>query len=312
MNKNSLRIRNMLWAPIKLSCFFTVVFALNVSAQPKPQLSVAKIMQGPDFVGNLPDKPYWSEDSKYVYFTWNPEKADEDSLYKIAISDEGAVPQKVPQKELLTAPSAAGKYSRDYSRKVFIRENDIFLADIVQNRLQRITSTYEAESNTAFNQDETAIIFQRGNGLFSRDISNGDIKQIVQFIADEKPGESKNSDSEIKAYISKEELKLISVLREKKEKKERKKNATDQKRDVALIYIEEQTIYNPQLAPDGKYVTVLLGQKHSELSTEVPSYVEESGYSKMLKARSKVGSPQQKYKLAVVDLAKETLTYADD
>jgi hypothetical protein len=33
-----------------------------------------EIMEGEDFVGYLPEDIRWSEDSKTVYFTWNPEK----------------------------------------------------------------------------------------------------------------------------------------------------------------------------------------------------------------------------------------------
>ena len=37
-------------------------------------------MQGDDFVGHLPSNPQWSLDGQTLYFDWNPEKAQNDSL----------------------------------------------------------------------------------------------------------------------------------------------------------------------------------------------------------------------------------------
>ncbi|UCC44383.1 MAG: hypothetical protein JSU65_00175, partial [Candidatus Zixiibacteriota bacterium] len=41
----------------------------------KPELTVEKIMRDPKWIGESPDWISWSEDSKSIYFWWNPENA---------------------------------------------------------------------------------------------------------------------------------------------------------------------------------------------------------------------------------------------
>lgn len=291
----------------RITLFFILVFAANLAAQTKPELTVAKIMQGSNYVGNLPSDQYWSEDNEHIYFDWNPENADDDSLYRISIKNIDSAPEKVPARELKNVPSKYGVYTRDYSKKVFTRDGDIFFEDIKNNNRERITTTFETEKNVRFNQDETALIFQKENGLYSWNINSGRFRQIVQFKSGKNPSEE--TKTELEKFTENEELRHFSILRERKEKKVHKKISEDQQKDIPVIYIGSQTTNDPQLSPDGKFVTTLLAHEHDAIKTEVPTYVDESGHAKMLSARSKVGSSQQKYKFAVIDLEKETLTY---
>ncbi|HCM77942.1 MAG TPA: hypothetical protein DIS90_16280, partial [Cytophagales bacterium] len=57
------------------------------------ELTVEKIMRDPKWIGVAPSDVFWSEDSKTIYFNWNPANAAGDSLYAISISNK--IPQKV-------------------------------------------------------------------------------------------------------------------------------------------------------------------------------------------------------------------------
>jgi len=73
-----------------LSKLFLLVFILpNVThAQPKTELDVKTIMQDPKtWVGSAPNSPFWSEDGKWIYFNWNPDAVDSDSLYRLSAAD---------------------------------------------------------------------------------------------------------------------------------------------------------------------------------------------------------------------------------
>ncbi len=66
--------------------FFTAI-SVNASAQRLENLTVEKIMRDPKWIGTSPAGIRWSDDSKKIYFTWNPNAADHDELYSITPGD---------------------------------------------------------------------------------------------------------------------------------------------------------------------------------------------------------------------------------
>ena len=69
-----------------------VLMLLSVAclqAQQTTQLTVASIMRDPAWIGSSPGRPFWSLDGSTVYFTWNPENADSDSLYAVPAGGVG-------------------------------------------------------------------------------------------------------------------------------------------------------------------------------------------------------------------------------
>ena len=99
-----------------IALVFLLSYSIVTYAQEKQELSVAKIMQDPkSWVGTSPRNPYWSEDSKTIYFNWNPDKNPGDSLYKV--SAPWTTPEKVTQTELRNLPSRSGSYNKDRTKK---------------------------------------------------------------------------------------------------------------------------------------------------------------------------------------------------
>ena len=95
---------------MKIILFF-LAFCSNI-AFINAQLSVEQIMQDPKIsVGALPSNVFWSENSKIVYFSWNPENNKADSLYAASASDKK--PLKVAPEVRRSLPSAFGDYNRD-------------------------------------------------------------------------------------------------------------------------------------------------------------------------------------------------------
>ncbi|WP_379086565.1 hypothetical protein [Pedobacter sp. UC225_65] len=62
---------------------YLFLFLLSVSiaqAQQLAPLTVQKIMRDPKWMGNAPTNYRWSEDSKTVFFSWNPENKERSGL----------------------------------------------------------------------------------------------------------------------------------------------------------------------------------------------------------------------------------------
>ena len=81
----------------------------NALAQQKPELTVAGIMQHPRWMGTAPTAPYWAEDGSRIFFGYNPDGADADSLYAYAFSTRKI--SKVSPADRRRLPPAEGVYN---------------------------------------------------------------------------------------------------------------------------------------------------------------------------------------------------------
>ena len=94
-----------------------VVFNLLAFTYLNAQLTIEKIMADPKIsVGALPSNITWSEDSKTVYFNWNPELKKADSLYAVSVADNESY--KVSAEMRRALPSPFGNYNREKTKKV--------------------------------------------------------------------------------------------------------------------------------------------------------------------------------------------------
>ena len=62
-----------------LSIFFLAIFGHISGAQ---TLAISDFMGGHDYVGHLPQAPFWAGNSERFYFYWNPEGKEYEELYQ--------------------------------------------------------------------------------------------------------------------------------------------------------------------------------------------------------------------------------------
>ncbi len=284
-----------------------IAFLISYLPPLQAQLTIEKIMDDPKIsVGALPSGPYWSEDSKTVYFNWNPEHNTADSLYAVNVS--GGKPYKLSPEQRRALPSGFGVYNRRRDQKIYTKNGDLFLLDCTTMQVRALTNTIESEYNVAFNADETQVLFTRNNNLYSLDLSNGALRQWTNFQSGVAKTDSKGNEQE--KWLKKDQLSLFSVIQKRADDKaEADKNAkTEQPKRPREIYLDEKRAEDLQLSPDGNFVTYRLSTSpKNEKRTIVPSYVTESGFTEDLPGRSKVGSTQTSQEYWVFDLQRDTV-----
>jgi len=286
-----------------LLTILTTALIFSIKAQ---QLSVEQIMQDPKFtIGALPSNIFWAEDSKTIYFNWNPDKNKADSLYGASISEKK--PFKIAPQVRRALPSNNGNYSTDFSKKVYAKNGDVFLMDCRTMTIRQITNTVESETNPSFNSKDDKIVFTKSNNLFSFNIGNGEIDQLTNFQTGTKKPEPKLSEQE--KWQKQDQLSLFDILKERSDKKKEgdKIQKADLPKRAKEIFVEDRNVLEPQLSPDEKYITYRLAKSASgSKSAFVPSYVTESGFTEDLPARTKVGAAQTSYEFWVYDIKKDT------
>jgi dipeptidyl aminopeptidase/acylaminoacyl peptidase len=295
----------------------------NVFAQPSPkaekpsdrlQLTVDAIMQDPKvWMGTSPSNPYWSDDSKTLYFDWNPDKNKSDSLYKVTFRAGKTLTASQPQKVspvdrrlLPTEPIAA--FNRARTQRLFERQGDIYWIDVKTGRIRQLTSTVEMEANPVFSGDEQQVIFRRTPNLFSINLQSGELMQLTDFRTGAKKAEPKLTDEE--KFLKQDQLRLSTVLKERKAKKDEadRISKADKPKRPKEIYLDDKQLFNPQVTPDGRFVTYRLSKSATNAkNAQVPTYVTESGYTEELPARTKVGAPVASQEFFVYDSVKDTV-----
>ena len=132
-----------------------ILFSKNIFAQPVlAPLTVQKIMRDEKWIGTSPSNPYWSSDSRYLFFNWNPEKAISDSVYYI--TKENIVPQKASATFLQSVIDANNiSYNNSRSQYTFSKDGDIYLTETKTGNQKRITQTSDYESDPVFSFNET-------------------------------------------------------------------------------------------------------------------------------------------------------------
>lgn len=285
--------------------FFTVLVSFGYSQTPANQssLSIEQIMQGDRFVGYLPDQIRWSDDSQTIFFRWNPDMDTLRSQYKIRINDQQ--PQRRSMEEIQNAPSN-GDYNKDKSLKIFEKNGDLYLMNRNNGTSTQLTNTIDRESSPSFTADGKHIVYTFDNNLFLRSIKDGSLTQITNFTKGGKKGDSRQS--EMEKWLEEDQLSEFDILAERKATSELRKARRDamQVDRPAPIYFGGSRVSGRQLSPDMRYVTYRLTNRSNAEGTDVPDFVTESGYTKNLNARSKVGSPQDTYEMGIYDRERDT------
>ena len=290
----------------KLSLFILVFYINNLQAQSLAPLTVEKIMRDPKmWIGTSPSDITWGDDSKTVYFNWNPDKNLSDSLYAYSLA--GKKISKVAPVDRRRMPGKNGIYNRAHSMRLYEKNGDIFIVNYKDFAIRQLTNTTEREGDPSFNGDESAVVFERGNNLYSIALATGLISQLTDFKSGTKKQDTQPGGQE--KFLKADQLGMFEVLKERKDKKDAGKKVTEADKPARPkeIYLGDKNVTNQQVSPDGRFVTYgLVQMDKSAKSTIVPNYVTESGFTEDISARTKVGAPGSENEFWVYDVKKDT------
>lgn len=262
-------------------------------------LTIDQIMQGEDFVGYLPTNIEWADDSKAIYFSWNPDNDTIRSTYEVNIKSKNI---KKRSFEDLKTTSNAGDVSKNNNWKVYEKAGDLFLQNATTFISKRITNTIDRESNPQFSGDQKSIIYQKDNNLYQWDISEGTTLQLTDFKSGNERSERKLNAQD--QWLEDDQLKYFNILEKRKNENEAQSYRREQTRfdRPETIYTGDKNLFGLTISPDLNYVVYRLYNTPNDKNTIVPDYVTDSGYTTDLNARPKVGSDQYTYESWILNL----------
>lgn len=299
---------------------FTITVLVLFSTLAFAQLNVEKIMEDPaKWIGTSPSNIFWSEDSKTIYFNWNPEQNRADSLYKITLADRTPRKVSLAEKESLALSGFGGfggfggpRYSKDFNKKLYLKNGNIYLLDTRSGTEKQLTNTLDRKGSPYFSLDETRVIYSSGNDIYTLDLANGKTTQITNFSNENKRPEARLSEAD--KTLEKDQLDLFAVLREAKADKEarEKYNKLTEVKGPKKIVLGGKMLQGAVASPDLKYVFYRLAEPARDAKrTIVPNYVTASGYTEDIPARTKVGQPAGSSEAFIYHIAKDTVFKID-
>lgn len=266
-------------------------------------------MQDSKWIGVSPDDIFWSEDGSKLYFNWDSGSSGNTDLYSY-------IPEKlnsiiIEQKDNPDLLSRYGNYNKDRSEKIFSRNGDIFILKTKSEEIFQLTNTLDYESSPTFSFDQEKIIYTQNGNLFSLNLSSGQIIQLTNLTTSPPREDKKASTNEQEKWLYNQQLSMFQVLKEReikneKAKEEEKLNKPERPKE---IFIGKDRPVNIQLSPDEKFISYLIFKPTKDSKrTQIPNYMDESGYTENINARPKVGTPYfETVELFIYDIENDTV-----
>ena len=275
-------------------------------------LSLEKIMQDPDWIGNQPVNAFWDLDNSTIYFQRKAE--DENFKHWYRVSAGGGESRQLSPAERANVPAIGGEVSQDGKRRVAEKNGDIFIYDMQSGEARQVTRTSAAESSPFFMADDRRISWSSNGSKFIFDPATGLVEEAVVVKAEDDPLRK----SEGFDYLKDQQLRLFSTLRRENRREDSEKEHQREVRDAdptriaPTLYLgADRDIRFSSLSPNGRYMIVVSQPKayESGKNDSMPNFVTESGYVENREVRTLVGlNAPAPHTVHLVDLQENSAT----
>jgi dipeptidyl aminopeptidase/acylaminoacyl peptidase len=278
----------------RLRLAFALLFAATASAAParaaSPPVTLEQIMADPDWIGNPPERPYWGDDGRAVYYEHKRQGSELRDLVQLDLGS--GTSRIVPPAEKGAVDASGGDWSLDRQRKVYSRRGDVYLKDVATGAIRQLTRTNEAETEPRFMVGDGRVSFRRGDVFFVYDLATGLVSQPFDVRLEKDPADEGDPN-----FLKTQQLRLFDVLRKRKADRDaaREEDRAEQKADPTRpplpFYLGDKVkIVNVALSPSGDWLLLVTTPKDAdEPKVIMPKYVTESGNVETQDVRAKVG-----------------------
>jgi dipeptidyl aminopeptidase/acylaminoacyl peptidase len=273
------------------------------------KLTVEKIMRDPKWIGTSPTTPQWSNDSKTLYFNWNPDKAIDDSLYYITLNNKTPV-KATPGEKQGRIPSSSIIYNTERTAFVYEKEGDIYYTEVKAGKTRRISQTVDQESSPQFTFRDTRVSYNRNQNLYTWDIATGETVQLTNTRAGSSPRATTETGSTQEDWLKNDQLLYMEILRERKGKRDSAAayNKNTRPKELRSIFLEDKRLSTLTISPDGRFIFYsLIKSAPSAKIAIIPNYVTESGYTADITTRTKAGAQTSTTESFIYDRNKDTV-----
>jgi dipeptidyl aminopeptidase/acylaminoacyl peptidase len=281
---------------LSLALVLSLAPATGHAAPAPPSLTLDQIM-AQDWIGTPPEKPYWADDGRAVYYERKRPGSELHDLYRVPVAAGQATagePVLVPLAQRGSVDAPPGDLSHDRKWKTWSREGDLFLKNLETGAVRQITRTADPETDPHFLAGDQRVAFLRGSTIFIYDLASGLISQPAELRLEKDPADDKADN-----YLKAQQLRLFDIIRERKEKsdaaraEDRAERQADPTRPPLPWYLGDKvTIVRTSLSPTGDWLLVETLPKDADTGKKalMADFVTASGNVEAKEVRTKVGA----------------------
>jgi dipeptidyl aminopeptidase/acylaminoacyl peptidase len=316
---------------MKIRLMIAAIFFFGIG---HAQLTVEKIMRDPKWIGTSPNNVFWSQDSKTVFFGWNPTQQISDSVYQFTIGTKDPSSSNYLETQKAAAINN-GIYNSTYTELTYVYRGDIFLLDLKSNKTIRVTQTEDFESNPKFANNNEWLVYNKNQNLYAWNKKAGTTQQLTNIrtggentgilapvVGVRAVGGTQRAEANAgratagvtagqDQWLQQNNLALSEILRERKQKKEARDAFIKTNKDadtIKLINVGDKQVQALQISPDARFISYrLYTAPLPSKNTIVPDYMAETGYTTDLPGRTKVGNALGKFETWIYDKQRDTV-----
>ena len=273
-------------------------------------VTLEQIMANTDWIGNQPEEGYWGYDSKSVYYS---QKRDGSALHDLYMVDvAGGAPHKLTDSELAAASAPDGAYNHARTFQVFIRDNNVFVRNLLTGSLRQLTRDSIKKSDPDFMADGASVQWHQGDDIYVYALNSG----LISLAADVRMSDDPDKSAAPKNYLQAEQPRLFEFLSRSQSNKQAQdaqratERGADQTQVAAPWYFGDKlSIAQSSLSPDGRWLVLVTKAKSYEDGAPgiMPNYITDSGYVETSKEHTYVGlNPPAAQQVKVLDLRNHT------
>jgi dipeptidyl aminopeptidase/acylaminoacyl peptidase len=282
-----------------------------------PPVTLEQIMADPDWIGGVPEDPYWAEDGAAIYYRRKQQGHELRDLYRLDLATAEA--RIVPLAEEGKADQPSPALSHNRQRKAYVRDGDLFVKELPRGPFRQLARIARAVTDPQFMVGDREVAFRVGEDFYSYDLATGLVAQLTDLQLQKDPAEEDPDPS----FLVTQQRQLFEALRQHRaevkdeRERERARRRSDPTRAPLTWYLGEKIrIASRSLSPSGEWLLLVTEPKDAKKPKQerMPNYVTESGYIEDKEVRSLVGTtspvPQ---KIVLLDLkTRERIELATD
>jgi len=302
----------------KLALIITVCFCAHAFAQPGDDthgITLERIMANPEWIGQFPERSYWSDDSTKVLFFRDRLGESTQDLVEIDLSIQEERLLGLSERSSMSRTSWV--YNIDRSRRVCVRAGDLYLHDITNDMTTQLTRTAASESSAMFLRSGNEIGYVSGGNWFILNLANSSVRQVadVRFV-----DEPEDDEEDGEGYLDQQQERLFTTLVDRQEYAKAREALRDGVREAngSLVagpfYLGKKYERRRHAMSDGgRYLAVVVSEPWDDAEQDsMPAYVTEDGYVSTSEVRHKVGVRQGRAEaLYLIDTKSEALAEVD-
>ncbi len=280
-------------------------------------LTIREIMRGPELVGEAPSQVAWTDDSRWIYFTWKPGGqgwSDPRSLYRIPA--QGGEPERIPEAaaDSLDILFASGALSPDRRWRVSAHEGDLLLVDRRSMAVRSLVRTTQAASQPIFSADGGSVLYRQGMNIFRISLDGGGVEQLTDIRSGPEPADSADAEGH-RAFLEAQQRELFEHIRTRQAREEREEEARERRearRPSTTWLARGENLGSLEPGRNGAFVAVTATRPaQGARNTSIPFWVTESGYTEPRNVRTKVGDGQSVARIGILETATGETTWLD-